>query len=852
MSFINKHKYSLAAFFLPFAVMVGVLIGGKCAPFGKNSLMIVDALHQYLPFFADYQQKLKHLDSLFYSWNGGLGYNFFSLWAYYLSSPFNLVIALIPKAWMFATLNIIISIKFSLCSLTAYAFFTHRQGKGSFKNLAFGLCYAFSSYMTGYYWNVMWLEVMILLPIVLLGMDELMKKKKGKIYCLALFGAMFGNYYMSFMVCIFAALFYFTYEFAGVKDFFQKGIRFAGYSILGAAMAAVVLIPAYLGLMNTSSATLEFPEWKTYGEGWNLFATHMAGVEQYNMSVNDGLGNLYCGILPLLLLVLYIIDIKTDWKQKIKKMVLLAFLAVSFQVQILNYVWHGFHNQYGIPNRFAFLYIFLLLIMAYDQLEAMELKQAKQWKVLLAMTVLLAGVILCYEKGVFESNLPYLITIGLIVLYGTIFMLNKRWGMNLLLTCLVIEMSVSGIYGMSCSGSVDCDYYFGETKQISQIVEKEQPSIENRMELLTAKMLDESIWHTLPNATMFGSTALGNTVDAMDDLGFYTGVNEYLYEGGTPITDMLLGMKSILVRNGDRMFRTGYEYLYSKDDVSLYQNSLPTSIGYFMSKDAKKWDYTTEDPFAVQNDLMKKAYGVGTIFKEQEIDRPISFDCNVTEQGNGSYYIETEKSQADNLTFIFNAEKEEDLYLHFDCGFVKNTDICINGVSQQYGRLNSQIVSVGHVEAGDTVAVKLELEEKGTGMVTMRAATIDKAQLSKAISYMKNGRIQMNSYDSTKIDGSIDVKEDGMIWFSIPYDKGWSVKVDGEKVTTYAMAKGLLAIDVAKGVHDVKLQYTPPGFYMGAAISVVGFLVFFLLCIGERSCKKRFRKKSEMRKMDVL
>ena len=176
MKCIKKHKYAFLSFFIPLFVMIFIMVVTESAPFGENSFMIVDALHQYLPFFADYQEKLKNMDSLFYSWNGGLGYNFFSLWAYYLSSPFNLVIGFLSKQALIPALNFIIALKFALCSLAGFSYFSYREGKESIGNVALGICYCFSSYMTGYYWNVMWLEVMILLPVILIGMDRLMKQ----------------------------------------------------------------------------------------------------------------------------------------------------------------------------------------------------------------------------------------------------------------------------------------------------------------------------------------------------------------------------------------------------------------------------------------------------------------------------------------------------------------------------------------------------------------------------------------------------------------------------------------------------------------------------------------------------
>lgn len=853
MNMIKKYKYAFAAFAVPFLFLTGTMVALECAPFGSQSFMIVDALHQYLPFFSDYQEKLKNADSLFYSWNGGLGYSFYSLWAYYLSSPFNLIIKFVPKMTIISVLNWMVVLKFSLCSLTGFFYFSYRQRKQSFRNVAFGLCYAFSTYMTGYYWNIMWLEVMILLPVVLIGMDRMMKEGKSRMYCLALFASLFCNYYISFMVCVFLALWYFTYSFEGVKDFFKKGIRFAWNSVLAAAMAAVVLLPAYLGLMDTSSATLDFPEWQLYGKTAELFATHMAAVAPYNMSTDDGLGNLYCGILPVLVFVLLIIDKKMPRKEKIRKIVILAFMAISFQVEILNYVWHGFHNQYGIPNRFAFLYLFLMLIMAYEQLQYMSYLETKRWKIVLAAAVLIAGIVYCYENSVLDQEEAYWISGGLVIIYALLLCIRKKWTAGVISAIMVIEVMANTAYGFYQSGQTDSDYFFGDTGAIAEIIEKEEPTIEQRMELINSKMLDESIWHTMPNVTMFGSTALGNTVDAMDQLGFYTGVNEYLYEGATPVTDMLLGVKSVLLREDDVNRRSDYEYYYKRKNVRLYKNKLYPSIGYWMGENARNWNEQSLNPFYVQNDLVESAYGIEDLYKEVLVDTPISGGCTIEEQGNNSYYIENDSKEDNFITFVFHVEEDMDLYLHFDYGGAENAELFVNGMNIKSGRLNSQILSAGKVSQGDEVMLRIQMEsgEEGNGTITVRAASLDQKKYKELISTMEGNRFRMESYTSTSIKGKLDAEEDGVIFFSIPYDQGWSVSIDGIETEPEPMEEGFLSVAVEKGSHDITLAYRSPGFSEGWKLSAAGWLIFIVSQI-IHECKKSFRNNSDLKKKGML
>ena len=85
------------AFLIPFVICVIICIGNGVYPFGDNCILHVDMYHQYCPFFTEFLNKLRTGGSLQYSWNLGLGYDFVSLYAYYLASPLNFLIVLCPK-----------------------------------------------------------------------------------------------------------------------------------------------------------------------------------------------------------------------------------------------------------------------------------------------------------------------------------------------------------------------------------------------------------------------------------------------------------------------------------------------------------------------------------------------------------------------------------------------------------------------------------------------------------------------------------------------------------------------------------------------------------------------------------
>ena len=103
-------------------------------------------------------------------------------------------------------------------------------------------------------------------------------------------------------------------------------------------------------------------------------------------------------------------------------------------------------------------------------------------------------------------------------------------------------------------------------------------------------------------------------------------------------------------------------------------------------------------------------------------------------------------------------------------------------------------------------------------------------------------QLEVASYDSTSLTGHIDVKEDGLMFLSIPYAEGWSAVVDGKPAEVVSVQDALMGIKLEKGSHDVTIKYTPAGFKEGAMISAVSVffiaLLFIVPVVSEKLKKK--------------
>ena len=375
-----------------------------------------------------------------------------------------------------------------------------------------------------------------------------------------------------------------------------------------------------------------------------------------------------------------------------------------------------------------------------------------------------------------------------------------------------------------------------------------------RTDLASWKMLDEAIWYNLKCVTMFGSTADGNTVDQMDQIGFYTGANEYLYDGATKFTNNLLNVKYNILRSEDRPLNDMQE-LISVGENTVYENPYHTSIGYLMDSEVFNWIGDNVYPFDVLNEFAYYAYEEEDLFQYKEVSEPSLHDVTVEKTNDGEYSFENTTAQIDNIVFYINIEEDtEELYIHYDGSQVENAVIAVGDNEIVSDSLSSRIYPVGKLYGGDRVEVRMQLKDDGTnsGVVRITAATLNQEAFDNITKRMEEEQFKTTSYTSNSITGTVDAPKDCMLFFSIPSDPGWEVTMDGEKVETTTIGESFLALDVSEGHHEIEMKYTPPGFVNGCIISAAAIIVFIMLWIvnkkeidflSGKNRKRRYRRK---------
>ncbi|MDY3771999.1 MAG: YfhO family protein, partial [Candidatus Faecousia sp.] len=442
----QKINFTALAFLFPFVGMLMVMLISGYKPFGSYSMLYSDMYHQYYPFFVAFRRSLRTGQSLLYNWSIGMGIDYLGLISYYLASPLNLLSVLVPEKLLLSYFSLLMPIKLGLAGLFFALMLKKLYGKNDFSITVFGGLYALCAWALGYQWNVMWLDSFALLPLVVLGEIALLREKRFFLYTMALFFAVFSNYYVGFFVCVFVALVFVCYEICRFPGWKRAGldlVRIALFSFLAIGMTAILEVPALAALQTTQSSVNQFPKGfrlniatkntlKGLLDAMRQVAGNMGGGLEPNFK--EGLPNLYCGVGTILLAWLFLMAKEVKLRDKLCCVSLLLFFMLSFLIRQLDYIWHGFHFPNMIPYRFSFLYSFVLLYMAY---RGWLLRRRFRAAHILAAALLTAGVLCCskdllttqgvdFLDGTLEIpvyilyNLGFLIAFTGALLYGTI------------------------------------------------------------------------------------------------------------------------------------------------------------------------------------------------------------------------------------------------------------------------------------------------------------------------------------------------------------------------------------------------------------------------------------------------
>lgn len=819
--FLKPRDGLLIAFFVPVLVMICIFVQRGIFPFGERCFLRTDMYHQYAPFFSEFQYKLRTGGSLLYSWDVGMGVNFAALYAYYLASPLNWLILLCPKKFIIEFMTIMIVLKIGLSGLS-FAWYLKKHSQNCILGVGFfGIFYALSGYMAAYSWNIMWLDCILLFPLIVYGLERLVKEQKGMLYCVTLGLSILSNYYISIMTCLFLVLYFIALlimEKPGpVRKYVDSCVRFGIYSLLSGGLAAGILLPEIYALQSTASGDFDFPKaWSSYFPIFDMIARHIGNVET-EIGL-DHWPNIYCGVAVFLFFLLYLACKKIAVKEKAVYCGLLLIFFASFSINALNFIWHGFHYPNSLPCRQSFIYIFLMLFICFRAYMYLDETPKKHIAIAFwgsACFVLMAEKLVTQEHFHF---IVYYVAIIFLAAYAGLMYLYKDGKRTvcgfLALTLVAIEASIN--MSVTSVTTTSRESYTSDNEEVRILKDSLQPASDfYRVEKKTRKTKNDGAWMNFPSVSLFSSTANADLSKFFKKLGCESSTNAYSITGSTPFVDSIFSVKYALyseaVSNTELMM-----YLRESGGTYLYENLYTLPLGFVLSSDIEEnWQYEMDNPAEVQNDL-----------------------CLVS--GADEVLVDAGGTVNKN-TFTFTPDETGEYYV-----FVMNKKVKTVKAELPTGQKSFSNVDRGYLLELGTLApgteVKLTADEAGEQLNAIAYRFSEDAMI-QVYDRLNQSPMHLTSWKDTKLSGTVSAAKEGMLFTSIPFDKGWTVKVDGEKVETRKAFGAFLAIDVSAGDHVIDFSYFPKGLKTGGLISGGSIVILILLWFLRRGMERREARK---------
>lgn len=891
------------AFAIPCVGMLYLMLVSWYAPFGDDSMLYSDMYHQYYPFFVAFRRALREGKGLLYTWSVGLGMDYLGLIAYYLASPLNLLSVLVPESWLLDYFSLLVPIKLGLAGASFAYFLKKTFGRNDVSISIFGGFYGLCAWALGFQWNVMWLDTFALLPLVTVGAVSLLRERKFLLYTLSLFASIFCNYYIGLFTCIFVFLLFFVYEICrweGIKKFLADLLRIAFFSAIAIGMTAVLELPALAALQTTQSSVNKFPT----GFRLNIASSHtllglfdamrqvagnMGGALEPNFK--EGLPNVYCGILSVVLMFLYLMAKDIRLRDKICAVALLLFFNVSFIIRQLDYIWHGFHFTNMIPYRFSFLYSFVVLYMAYRAW--IGRRQFSPWKIV-AAGILAAAVLACSNELTetvpleigsgeidfplyFVYNLIFLVLYVLSMLSGNVAMeeapeeadeeqlalvkkdheRQRQRSTVLLLLVMCVELAANMVcFGLYFPGTNTSNYPRGTTYTASVIRymhERERRNPFFRAETTHSQTLNDGALNGYNGVSAFTSSANVKTTLFMQALGYgaKNTYNRYLFEESSPVANLFLGLKYMIDRDGKDKQSSFFTEVNRFGDTSLLENQAYLPLGFLAEKTLAELEFDTSgNAFQFQNRLFTAASGVeGDVW---HLIGSVSISGNgatVTESTDGGYCRYQDTTDHSDVTYTYQVDQDGFACVHLNLPKRNDFYVSLNGTELYKETISlPQMLAVGDVKKGDVLSLRIACDAGEDSTMTVSAAVLDRGRFNEGYAVLSAAQLELERFESTRLEGTVTCDRDGLLYTSIPQNGNWKVTVDARQGDTVLVGDCMLAVELTEGTHRLVFTYQNAAFDLGLKITF-GCILFLVLIAwatyrsDPRSRKGKYRRR---------
>ena len=833
-SFFKTYWTYFVSFIIPVLIMTGVYLSQGIYWNSDTSPLLGDGFHQYVIFDIALRNILHGNGSLFYTFTSGLGLNFYALSSYYLGSFLSPLVYFLNLSNMPDAVYLTTLLKFGLIGLST--FFSLNK---LFKNipqtlkLALSTSYALMSFTVSQLEIKTWLDVFILIPLIITGLHLLITEKKISLYFTSLSILFIQNYYFGYMTALFLIFWYLcqiSWDFKTRKSSF---LDFIITSVLAGMASLIMTLPTLFDLQTHGEKLTEVTKFQTESSWYlDLFTKQFIG--SFDTTKYGAIPMIFVGLLPFILTILFFTLKSIKFPVKLIYSIFFTFLIASFYIEALDLFWQGMHTPNMFLHRYAWIFSTLLIYTAAEVLN--RLKEIKIWNFLVSLFLIVTGFLATiYLKShySFLTDLNILLTLEFLVVYSLLLLAVIKKFISVNLFAILISLFIMVEMSLNASSQMDGiakEWGFASRSAYNRDI----PAMESfstyignqftRTEKLQTQTGNDSMKFNYNGISQFSSVRNRSASSTLDKLGFKSsGTNLNLrYANNSILADSLFGIQYNI--SDSPIDKYGFKDIYQKNNLTLYENQYSLPIAFASQSiynDVKFTEHTLDNQASFLNQLADVNFDYFSPIpyeKTENTDDLISVTSSSNEDAAIQYQIEVPENSQVYLSFT---------NLHFSNDKQKKVDILVNGENKTFTTDNVfSFFNLGYTKEKKTF--NIDVSFPGNSQVSFESPTfyrLDTKTFTEAIQKIKEQPVTVST-SKNKVFATYDVKQDTSIFFTIPYDKGWSAYQDGKKIKINQAQTGFMKVDVPKGKGTITLSFIPNGFVIGAICSFTSLFLF--------------------------
>ena len=843
--FFKTYWTYFVSFIIPILIMTGVYLSQGIYWNSETSPLLGDGFHQYVIFDVALRNILHGNGSLFYTFTSGLGLNFYALSSYYLGSFLSPLVYFFNLSNMPDAVYLTTLLKFGLIGLSTY-FSLNKLFQSIPKplKLALSISYALMSFTVSQLEIKTWLDVFILIPLIITGLHLLITEKKFILYFTSLSILFIQNYYFGYMTALFLIFWYLCQISWDFKTRKSSVLDFIITSFLAGMTSLIMTLPTLFDLQTHGEKLTEVTKFQTESSWYlDLFAKQFIG--SFDTTKYGAIPMIFVGLLPFILTILFFTLKSIKFHVKLIYAIFFAFLIASFYIEALDLFWQGMHTPNMFLHRYAWIFSTLLIYTAAEVLN--RLREIKIWNFLISLFLVVTGFLATiYLKShySFLTNLNILLTLEFLIVYSLLLLAVIKKFISVNLFAILISLFIMVEISLNASSQMDGiakEWGFASRSAYSRDI----PSIESfstyignsftRTEKLQTQTGNDSMKFNYNGISQFSSVRNRSASSTLDKLGFKSsGTNLNLrYANNSILADSLFGIQYNISETP--IDKYGFQDVYQKDNLTLYENQFSLPIAFASQSvynDVKFNEHTLDNQASFLNQLANVNFDYFSPIPHDKIENTndlISVTSSSNEDAAIQYQIEVPENSQVYLSFT---------NLHFSNDKQKKVDILVNGEKNIFTTDNAfSFFNLGYTKEKKTFNIHVNFP--GNSQVSFESPTfyrLDTQTFTEAIQKIKEQPVTVST-SKNKVFATYDVQQDTSIFFTIPYDKGWSAYQDGKKIEIKQAQTGFMKVDVPKGKGTITLSFIPNGFITGAICSFTSLLLFGIYNHRRKSAK---------------